>query len=397
MDYLAEIKKLPKDIQAILISTFGAQVNGEIIATFSLSEEQGESFIDLVNDVYLKQVEIYNLQEELSKRLRLNPKKTLELATEIAGKKLLIADDYFKGKVTDYLQGLKVNLSKYAPIVASELNAIEKEMELVEDVKDSPSFNDVLGDEVQDEDFVEESKKDTLELFKDDLGKILSLGPEYNEIITDYNDDLEEYLNDEDFARELEKIIITNSSVITRVKPIINDESKNATVANWLKDFISFHGSDNFNAIVLAEYLVNSQSAKRLSASDKKKIKRLLNIYRNVSFFAEVIASNQGRIEVIPLENESHDDEIKKDIVKEDKKIPVTDNEIKVKNKKEELESAIRESESFGEKTEEKETEKEEKPTLVNELESMLQDYTPDTLEYKTITQEIKRLKSKEK
>jgi len=34
---------------------------------------------------------------------------------------------------------------------------------------------------------------------------------------------------------------------------------------------------------------------------------------------------------------------------------------------------------------------------LARELEVMLQDYSPDTLEYKTILQEIKRLKSAQK
>jgi len=371
MDYLSEIKKLPREIQGILISSFGAEVNGEIINDFSLSDEQAGKFIDLVNDIYLKQVEVSELQEELSKRLSLNPKKTTDLAIDITGKKLLIADDYFKGKAINYLKSFGVNITTYAPIVARELNEIEKEREYIKD-DESSSFTDVLDDANQDEDFIKQSKKDTLDLFKSDLGKILSLGPEYNDIISDYNDDLEEYLNDEDFKRDLKKIILNNKDVITRIKPIDDNESKEATIANWLKDFITFHGSSNFNTIVLAEYLVNSQSAKRLSLNDKKKIKRLLNIYKNASFFAEVATTNQEGVEVIPLENEIKEDSI----VRENKK-----NEIKTAVEPQVIEDKVKEV-------------KIEKPSLINELENMLQDYKEGTLEYKTILQEIKRLKS---
>ena len=400
MDYLEEIKKLPLDIQDILISDFGAQINREIIADYALSPEQTGSFIDLVNDVYLKLISINTLSEEVSKRINLSPQKSNDLAIDIAGKKLLLVDDYFSGKVFVYLKQKGVILSKFALVVANELNAIEEEKEasLPEDSEEAV-FNDALLDSEEDEEFISRSKQDSLDLFKNDLDKILSLGSEFNEIIGDYNEDLLEFLQEENFAGKLESILYNNKNIITHIKPIIDNNTRPATVSNWLKDFIAFYGSSNFNTIVLAQYLVNSPSAKRLSVIEKRKIKRLLNIYRNIVFFSERIKDGLRELAIIPLElMKVKEDEIGK-IKKEESSVKDA-----VVSKKEEKKStpiinkdgADNSTEdggaTFNEEAESPELSK--TSSLVNELEKMLQDYTEGTLEYKTILQEIKRLKS---
>lgn len=416
MDYLSEIKKLPKDIRDILISFFGAKINREIIKDYNLSEVQASDFIDLVNDIYLKKVKIEFLGNELSSRLKLDPKKVNELTVDILGKKLLIADDYFSGKVKESLQSLGVSLTTFTSIIAQEQVAIAQEVsEREEDYKDEVgAFEDVLLDLDEDPEFKEQSKKDSLQLFKDNLDELLKLDSKFNDIITDYNEDLFEFMQDEVFARNLQNILYNNTNTITRIKPILDNDSKQATASNWLKDFIAFHGSKNFNAIVLAEYLVNSPSAKRLSKDDKSKIKRLLNIYRNVVFFLENTRNASIEIEVIPLAlDRTNDDKLslskKSEIEREDDLLNEFESEEEDKDKKikevidleikklniiaKESSSEIGLSESHVNEPV-SETTLPQEVSLLDELKSMLQDYPSGSLEYKTISQEIKRLDS---
>lgn len=417
MDYLSEIKKLPKNIRDILISFFGAKINREIIKDYNLSKVQASDFIDLVNDIYLKKVKIDFLGDELSSRLKLDPKKVKDLAIDILGKKLLIADDYFSGRVKESLQSLGVPLTTFAPAVAQEQVAIAQEVSgREEDYKDAVgAFEDVLLDLDEDPEFKEQSKKDSLLLFKDNLNELLKLDSKFNDIITDYNDDLFDFLQDDVFARNLQNILYNNTNVITRIKPIIEGDSKPATVSNWLKDFIAFNGSKNFNAIVLADYLVNSASAKRLSQEDKSKIKRLLNIYRNIVFFLENTRNASMEIEVIPLAlDRTNGDKLSisknLEIENEDDLLSDTESEKESKDRKikeaidleiKKLNSLAKESgveEDLGDNQLKDDLVDEpvlnQEMTLLDELENMLHDYPPGSLEHKTISQEIKRLGS---
>ena len=118
-----------------------------------------------------------------------------------------------------------------------------------------------------------------MNLFREDLVKILSLGSEFNDLVDELNDDIFEFIEDDNYRQKLESALYNNNQEnVTRIKPIINNNPERGTIANWLKDFIAFNGSDNFSDIVLAEYLVNSANAKKLSVNDKRKLKIIKNL-----------------------------------------------------------------------------------------------------------------------
>ena len=388
MDYLADLKKLPDYIQDILISPFGANLNREIGEKYFLNDEQIEAMIDLTNEVYLGILKIDSLSDAISSRLKIDPKKSASLAIELAGKKLLISDDYFKGKISAFLKEKAVNLADFSEIIAKQKEALNEEIEKIEPQENQEAFQDILTDPLSNEDFFKQSQEDTLNLFREDLVKILSLGSEFNDLVDELNDDIFEFIEDNNYRQKLESALYNNNQEnVTRIKPIINNNPERGTIANWLKDFIAFHGSDNFSDIVLAEYLVNSANAKKLSANDKKKIKKLLKIYRNLVFFPDSFKDKGPDWGVIPLEIDYSKTEGKKetkpsDIMKSDKEgrsksIPIR-------------KGVIEDSEMKNNKTLEP-----AKITLLDELQIMLKDYPENSLEYKAIEQEIKHLSSK--
>ena len=67
-------------------------------------------------------------------------------------------------------------------------------------------------------------------------------------------------------------------------------------------NFIKKNGSGIFNNLVLIEYLVNSDNAKKLDNKEKELLKKLLLLYRNIKFFPESMPDDNGESwEIIPV------------------------------------------------------------------------------------------------
>lgn len=84
---------------------------------------------------------------------------------------------------------------------------------------------------------------------------------------------------------ELERSIYENKELLTSEKIKINNRDAEPTIGNWIKDFIQKKGNDNFNTVVLSDYLANSQNTIKLSMEDRAKLAELLLLYQNLRFF----------------------------------------------------------------------------------------------------------------
>jgi len=105
------------------------------------------------------------------------------------------------------------------------------------------------------------------------------------------------------FKNVLEKILYSNSELITHGNFILDGTFQSPTIGSWIQDFIKRNGSENFNSLVLTDYLANSENAKILSLEEKHLIQKLLLLYRNLKFFPESMPSdNPDDWEIIPTD-----------------------------------------------------------------------------------------------
>ena len=193
--------------------------------------------------------------------------------------------------------------------------------------------------------------KDEAEAFNDGAFQILSL--------------------DGSFLQELETVLINNQLIIGS-KPIDNSVSRvSPTVANWIKDFVSLNGTDNFDDLIVANYLINSKNVKNLTEDEKKSLSQVLKIYRNLVFFLE----NSEKLpvdfwEIIPVAKE---ETALLNSNKPEKKVetPVINDILSSQT----AVAAGRPQESE-----------------MASLQAALKDYSPASLEYRAIKQEIQRL-----
>jgi hypothetical protein len=87
----------------------------------------------------------------------------------------------------------------------------------------------------------------------------------------------------------LEKALYENKELLTAKKIKVRNKEVEATVGNWLKDFISKKGNDNFTVVDLSDYLANSENVKNLSETERINMGEILFFYRNLRFFEAMV------------------------------------------------------------------------------------------------------------
>jgi hypothetical protein len=165
----------------------------------------------------------------------------------------------------------------------------------------------------------------------------------------------------------------SGSFLVSRQK--YNDAEIPYKVSEWIKDFIVNLGLDKFDKVKKAEYLANSRFIKLLKDEDNDKVKALLDIYEKLKISSRTpggyensvlmnidgqdVVFNQGNVEVIAGTSSL-------------KRMKIADEDADI--------DLINDATN---------------PSL-RELEETLKNFSPVSLEYKTISQEISRLKKKE-
>lgn len=241
------------------------------------------------------------------------------------------------------------------------------------EIKDTPTYLEkkfAISSE-KSEEIKEKLTRNVFGLVVENRSKLMSIEEKIKEV---FQNKLVETLNgDEEFKEVLNeeltlqfsgagelteqdvlKILLLNQERITHKKFLIDERPHSPSIANWLKDFIKVNGSEMFDNLVLSEYLINSQNAKKLDREEKNSLRNLLLLYRNVKFFPESMEDvPPEKWEIIPL---SHTDNQK--IRREDLK-----NVVPGKNRE------------------------------IDELRKMASEYPKGSLERKAIEEEIDRLK----
>ena len=108
---------------------------------------------------------------------------------------------------------------------------------------------------------------------------------------------------DLEFVKTLENALYSNQEKLTGKEFILDGKLAQATVGNWLKDFIKQNGSGMFDELALSKYLISSANTKKLSEEEKKLLRKFLTLYRNLKFFPESMPTDGGEgWEIIPVE-----------------------------------------------------------------------------------------------
>ena len=312
--------KIPANVDFIWGSNVGANVQGEISESFKFDLGNLMKMVELVTDVFRKEVRVVDLDKELKVRLKLDAKTQKELALQILGKRLLILDEeWFEGEVSKKIKALGGKVADF------ENYNREKEIELKtekvvwdkERAEDAAEPGDVKSVEeikpiiLKDP---EGEKKSIEEVFQTMIGDVLRLKSyaakkELNaRIIT-----LSLMEGGDQFHAKLLKELYENKEKLTKTKIQLKKSKGDGTVSNWLKDYIHFAGIDEVvNTIKKTKYYVDSPNVKNLKDDQKKMLDGLLDLYINLKNFYEIAQKTDlSDIEIFSISEEEIEEYVK--------------------------------------------------------------------------------------
>ncbi len=135
-------------------------------------------------------------------------------------------------------------------------------------------------------------------------------------------------LNKDDFQGKAVRAFLSNKEELGSNKINLEGQKLPPTISNWIKHFIKENGSEIFSNIKLAKYLADAENVKALDEKDKKVLRKVLKVYRNLSFFPDSMAKNPiENWEIIPIEPELSSSHKKK--LPEKKKIEIKKEDLK--------------------------------------------------------------------
>jgi hypothetical protein len=312
--------KLPKDIQIILFSDLDFVLNKEINQKYNLSEEQSVNNTKIIGSLLFLEMPISKLMTTLKETFNFDDNKTKQIALDIIGKRLLIFDNYFNKEASQFIVSNNGDINKYADDIKRQNEEIEKvkaeekeeeKQEAVVEKKEEPSVGPVKFVEP-----IEEiEKKDAPEVFQKSITAFLEVeNEELIKIVEDLNDILITILiKDREFKQSLQNALFSNQENLTDKYVILDNRNQPPTVANWLKDFITMQGTNNFNELMLSQYLIRSQNARNLGPKEKEVLRKLLILYKNVKFFPDSMKDiPPDKWEIIPVDHDAVEIKFKK-------------------------------------------------------------------------------------
>jgi len=217
----------------------------------------------------------------------------------------------------------------------------------------------------------EEKKELILKTFGSSIISALQADPAK---IQDFNIAIfQAFYQDERLEVEAERLLYVNQEKVSDHHITLDGHPASPTIANWLKDFIKKYGSDLFDEVALAEYLSQSPNVRQLKSTEKELVRKVLKLYRNLSFFPE---SMDGvpieQWEVFPVDRSLLTPVSKKSLAP----LPIT-TEVTTENVVP-VDPVVA-----------------EKQKVIFDLQKALAKYSTSSLEYKAISQEINRLSKK--
>ncbi len=374
--FLKKIEELPKEVSLYFSSRPSADACRDLISTYDIIRDDLD---EVIYDFFISDFQADLLPKLISDNIKnITEDKINNFSSDFLGKLFFPVELFIKKDISSAIKKYKGKIDDYKEY-------IEKFNDLVED-KNLDNLNEVLEDLDKNFSPKEEEalishmlEKDLMNVYKDsDISGPRKINGSLIYLLINKKDSLNKFI----------KAFMNNQEKLGSKKIILSGKEQEPTIANWIKHFISEHGSEGFSNIVLAKYLTSSAIKEALKDKEIKILRKVLKTYRSLSFFPDSMSNTPfENWEIIPVDRDSEF------IEKKIKKISVDKKEV---SRKAEMSPSIEK-----EKTEK--TKKVEKPETIvpmnladqelSVLQEMLKKYPNKSLERKAIESEIKKRK----
>lgn len=274
---------------------FGNEISGDFTLEIEKKYNLKANYLDdLMYDIFINDFNFDFLENKIVGDLGVTVDIAKKMTIDILGIIFFPLDKYLKADIKKEIEKRGGDVAQYQSYVLMLKEAVEDE-----------AFN-ILEELIKKHEELVNPEKEaaaSFDIFTNNLKIVLSdaKGP----AVVGLNSCLIYLLyNKKSFKEEITKVLLNNQEKLTKKEFILDEKPQRPTIANWLKDFIKTNGSDMFNDLVLAKYLVNTKNIKELNDQEKSLLKKLILLYRNLKFFPESMGDAPAeKWEIIPLDH----------------------------------------------------------------------------------------------
>ena len=109
--------------------------------------------------------------------------------------------------------------------------------------------------------------------------------------------------DDQEIESRLADNLRKNGELVCESKIRLGDKEVSGTISNWIADFVSRYGTDKFDELDMAQYMSSSDNANNISAPEKNNLRRILRLYYNFIFFPDSMDGvPMEKWEIFPLD-----------------------------------------------------------------------------------------------
>lgn len=428
-DLYNKLNSLPEPIRSYAFSLKGVDINLELFNVANVDRNLIGPLANLVAGAMVKEVEITGFEKRITDLLQTAPDKALSLAIQLVGARLLIMDDWLSGQASNYLKQHNVDLSRFAAVIAEQKEAIAKEQDYLAGEAQAEkeaeelfsSITDVLADtELEldlDEIFSQEDEANELAEKKKELntivkeGLIALLNSTQQEDLDDFNYHFVLlWIKDQEFHDTIATTLLNNKEQFSKEKLVSGGQEIASTVENLLRSFIKNYGLEGSD-LNIAEFISNKTLAK-LSEADRVLALRILKFNNNINRLDFYLTTGANKVpenfEVLssPFQAKqgasqapvaSTPPPAPKPPVPARSEAPIQKPLSQVKSVTEPVKPVAKRQEPVKQEAKVEFKPAEKRSSLVDELKLIQRDYSVESLEYKTIAQEIRRLEKEKK
>lgn len=304
--------QLPNKVNNFLVAKSGQDNLLLLLNEFDLSEWYLVFLTDLITDAFVGDLAVEKIPALIQKKMKLDKATADKFSLEVLGRRMLVADDYFEGKVSAMIKKLGGDPESFRVQYVDEYKKqVEKEFAPLkpEVKKEAPSEPEKIFEsgemEVGDPEVELQEMKNILRQYATTVLTTDNLidRADFNAII------IALLLAGRTVQPELINELTRNQEIISKNKINHRGEQLEPTVANWLKNFYSsaeLIGEDKrISTISKAKYFSENENVKALDSKEKMLLSRVIDLFINLkNFYENKQRMALGDLQIFPFAQE---------------------------------------------------------------------------------------------
>ena len=271
--FLKILNQLPEEVSLYFSSSFEQADRLDLSVKYGLSSDD---VYDIILDYFVAGFKIEAISKNLENH-KFNANHSKEFIVDFLGKIFLPLEEFLKLDIKKEIEERGGRISDYK----KNINNLER---LIEG-KNFDIVSDLVDDFLKDFDPQEEERV-----------IIEFLGEDLLEVLLDKNPDSSQHINgtliyllinNPDVIDKFSRAFLSNKELISSQRILIDNKEQDPSIANWITHFIKENGSDMPSSISLAKYLSSSPEVLKLDSGEKSLLKKVLRIYRDLTFFPD--------------------------------------------------------------------------------------------------------------